>query len=126
MLVAAAPIERWVRVLPAGDPLPLAGERLTEACARISWASPTGRVRAVRTGIRLMIAGDYDQLSQLRENDLRKPARGANGTDILDAALCDLAVFARSPRRGTTRHQARPRRRSRNSSMPACPGRSGR
>ncbi|ETZ97145.1 hypothetical protein I547_7345 [Mycobacterium kansasii 824] len=74
----------------------------------------------MRTGIRLMIAGDYDQLSQLRENDLRKPRAGANGTDILDAALCDLAVFARSPRRGTTRHQARPRRRSRNSSMPAA------
>jgi site-specific recombinase XerD len=108
VLVAAAPIERWVRVLPADDPLPLAGERLTDACARISWASPTGRARAVRTGIGLMVAGDYDQLSQLREDDLRTPARGANGTDILDAALCDLGVFTRSRRRGTTRHQARP------------------
>lgn len=108
VLVAAAPIERWVRVLPADDPLPLAEERLTEACARISWASPTGRARAVRTGIGLMVAGDYDQLSQLREDDLRTPARGANGTDILDSALCDLGVFTRSPRRGTTRHQARP------------------
>jgi len=80
VLVAAAPIERWVRVLPADDPLPLAYERLTEACARISWASPTGRARAVRTGIGLMVAGDYDQLSQLREDDLRRPARGGSTT----------------------------------------------
>ena len=107
-LVSAAPIERWVQALPADDPLLLAHQRLVEACARVSWASPTGRGRAVRTGIALMIAGDCEQLSQLREDDLRIPARGANGTDILDAALCGLGVFSRSPRRGTTRHQARP------------------
>lgn len=107
-LVSAAPAERWVRALPADDPLLLAHQRLVEACARVSWASPTGRGRAVRTGIALMIAGDCEQLSQLREGDLRIPARGANGTDILDAALCGLGVFSRSPRRGTTRHQARP------------------
>jgi len=105
-LASAATVERWVRVLPAEDPLLLAHERLVEACARVSWASPTGRGRAVRTGIALMVAGDYEQLSQLREDDLRIPERGANGTDILDAALCGLGVFSRSPRRGTTRHQA--------------------
>jgi site-specific recombinase XerD len=78
--------------------------------ARISWAFPVGRGRAVRTGLRLMLIGDYDWPSQLRDEDLRRAPHGANGTDILDAALCDLGVFKRSPRRGTTRHHARPPR----------------
>lgn len=109
-LIAAAPIERWVDALAPDDPLPLAKQRLIDTCQRISWASPIGRGRAVNTAIRLMLAGDYDQLSQLRDDDLRIPPRGANGTDILDAALCELGVFKRSPRRGTTRHHALPPR----------------
>lgn len=109
-LLTTASIERWVGALPADDPLPLARQQLTDACARISWASAVGRGRAVRTGLRLMLVGDYDWLSQLRDEDLRRPPHGANGTDILDAALCDLGVFKRSPRRGTTRHHARPPR----------------
>jgi site-specific recombinase XerD len=106
-LVAAAGIERWVHGLPTDDPWQLAHKRLTAACERITWASHEGRGRAVRTGIRLMVARGYEQLSQLRDVDLQIPARGANGTDVLDAALCELGVFDRSPRRGTTRHHAR-------------------
>jgi hypothetical protein len=109
-LIAAVPIERWVAALPAGDPLSLAQHQLTEACGRISWASAAGRARAVHTGLRLMLASDYDRPAQLVDEDLRRPPPGPNGTDILDAALCELGVFKRSPRRGTTRHHARPPR----------------
>jgi len=107
-MAATVRVETWVRVLPPEDPLRLARERLMVACGQISWASPKGRLRAVRTGLRLMVACDYDSLADLTDVDLRIPGQGANGTDILDAALCLLGVFDRSPRRGTTRHKARP------------------
>jgi site-specific recombinase XerD len=55
-----------------------------------------------------MLVRDYDRVSQLTDEDLKIPPPGANGTDILDAALCGLGVFDRSPRKGTTRHRARP------------------
>lgn len=105
--LATARVERWVNVLPETDPLVGAHRQLVEACAGVSWAARDGRARAVRTGLRLMLAGDYDRLAELGDEDLRRPGPGANGTDILDAALCGLGVFRRSPRRGTTRHHAR-------------------
>lgn len=109
-MAATVRIEKWAQVLPAEDPLRHARERLIAACEQISWASPKGRLRAVRTALRLMVVCDYDNLVELTDEDLRIPAKGANGTDVLDAALCLLGVFDRSPRRGTTRHMARPPR----------------
>ena len=109
-LVASARVEPWVLALSPGDSLRVARERLVTACNRITWATPNGQERAIRTGLRILLARDYEALSEVRDDDLRLPARGANGTDVLDAALCDLGVFNRSPRRGTTRHKARPPR----------------
>ncbi|ETZ96349.1 hypothetical protein I547_7765 [Mycobacterium kansasii 824] len=73
----------------------------------------------MRTGIRLMIAGDYDQLSQLRENDLRKPARAptAPTSSMPPSAISQCSPARHVGARPVTRHV--PRRRSRNSSMPA-------
>jgi site-specific recombinase XerD len=109
-LVASARIERWVQDLPVEDPLQQARMQLMKTCGQVSWASQQGRVRAVRTCLRLMLARGYDRVSELTDEDLRLPPAGANGTDILDAVLCLLGVFGRSPRRGTTRHRARPPR----------------
>lgn len=58
----------------------------------------------------LMVVCDYDSLAELTDNDRRILAKGANGTDVLDAALCLFGVFDRSPRRGTIRHKAQPPR----------------
>ena len=101
-------VEPWMRALPASDPLTVAGARLRAACERVSWAAPKGRRRGICTGMRLMLAHDYDQLDQLTNTDLEALPCGANGLDILDAALCDLGVFQRSPRRGTVRRKTQP------------------
>lgn len=108
--IASARIPQWIAPLPDDDPLSQMWSRLTATCEQIGWASPQGRRRATITALRLMIHRDYDRLAQLTDTDLRIPERGANGTDILDAALCGLGIFERSPRRGTTRHHARPPR----------------
>jgi hypothetical protein len=110
MFMSRVLVEPWVRVLPAADPLTVGRARLREACERVSWAAPKGRRRGICTGMRLMLAHDYDRLDQLTNTDLEAMPPGANGLDILDAALCDLGVFRRSPRRGTVRRKAQPPR----------------
>ena len=51
------------------------------------------------------------RLSQIVDADVRAiPAGGPNGTDMLDVALCAAGIFARSPRRGTSRRRAEPPR----------------
>lgn len=52
----------------------------------------------------------YDSLHQIQEDDVKLlHHRWSKGTDALDAALCSLGVFSRTPRRGSTRHSRRRR-----------------
>jgi hypothetical protein len=52
----------------------------------------------------------YDSLRQIQEDDLKLlHVRWSKGTDALDAALCSLGVFSRTPKRGSARHNRRRR-----------------
>jgi integrase len=107
-LISTVQVEPWLRPLPATDPLAFAYERLRGSLAAVGWATAKGRRRGICTGMRLMLAHGYDDLAQLRDQDMEALPPGANGTDMLDVALCQLGVFARSPRRGTVRRKTEP------------------
>lgn len=100
----------WVRSLPAADPIVDARRQLEQACERVSWATPYGRSRATSTALRLMYALDFDSIDQIRESDFGAIPPAANGLDILDAALCGVGVFQRSPQHGISRRTTQPRR----------------
>jgi len=107
-LISTVQVQPWLRPLPGTDPLAAAHDRLRAALGAVGWATPKGRRRGICTGMRLMLAHGYDNLAELRDQDMAALPPGANGTDMLDIALCQLGVFARSPRRGTVRRKTEP------------------
>jgi hypothetical protein len=57
-----------------------------------------------------LLARGYDSLHHIKDDDLKLlSARWSKGTDALDAALCSLGVFSRTPKRGSARHGRRQR-----------------
>ena len=65
---------------------------------------------AVCNGLRLLLARGYDSLHHIKDDDLKLlSARWSKGTDALDAALCSVGVFSRTPKRGSARHGRRQR-----------------
>lgn len=106
--ISRVQVEPWIRRLPADDPLAVTHRRLTEVWSRTAWATPKGARQGTCAGMRLMLASGYDHLEQLRDADLDALPMRAPGLDMLDVALCELGVFDRSPKRGTTRRKARP------------------
>ena len=65
---------------------------------------------AVSNGLRILLARGYDSLHYIKDDDLKLlSARWSKGTDALDAALCSLGVFSRTPKRGSARHGRRQR-----------------
>lgn len=93
---------QWVARLPADDPLMAAHHQLRDAMAALPFGTPTFHAIAINQGLRLLLHCGADELSALTETDLLVPGR-AKGADILDAALCQLGVFDRTPQRGATR-----------------------
>jgi len=108
-LLSALRVNQWVERLPAGDPLIEARGRLVIALKALEYATVRTRERAVVTGLKLLLAHDYDELDQITEEDLVSvppPAKGLNG---LDAALCSLGVLDRTPLQGPARRLRQPR-----------------
>jgi integrase len=62
----------------------------------------------VCSGLRLLLTHGYDGVHQIQDEDLKALSlRRSKGMDVLDAALCSLGVFSRSPKHGSTRHSRR-------------------
>jgi integrase len=51
----------------------------------------------------MLLVRGYASISELTEEDLKAIPPQSTGTDVLDAALCSLGVFNRTPQRGPTR-----------------------
>lgn len=107
--IAWVHMPRWVARLPAGDPLLDQHDRLAKAVGLITWAGPLVQLRAVSNGLRMLLVRGYASISELTEEDLKAIPPRSTGTDVLDAALCSLGVFNRTPQRGPTRRHRRSR-----------------
>jgi hypothetical protein len=63
---------------------------------------------AVSSGLRLLLVRGYTTLNEIQDDDLKQfSTHYSKGIDVLDAALCALGIFARSPKHGSTRHSRR-------------------
>ncbi|OIQ80574.1 tyrosine recombinase XerD [mine drainage metagenome] len=100
---------QWVARLPLDDPMTSAHAQLVTATAALPFGTPMFAVNAVNRGLRALLHCGVDELSGLTEADLRAAGRG-KGADVLDAALCQLGVFTRTPQRGTLRWRSVGRR----------------
>ncbi len=100
-------LTNWVLRLRESDSLFKEHERLVGALDKLSWASARSRDRAGRSGLRLMLAQGYQRLSEITDTDLQRLPSDERGTDVLDAALCSLGVFDRTPQRGSSRKNRR-------------------
>lgn len=102
-------IGRWVSRLPADDPLRQARDQLSVAMTTALVGSEVAHENAVNTGVRLMLVCGVDRLSELTEDDMLKLPPGTKGADVLDAVLCQLGVFNRTPLGGLARRMTAPR-----------------
>jgi integrase len=103
-------VNQWVVRLPEEHPLIEQHRALLGAIAGITWMGARNRHEAVCNGLRILLVRGYDSLRQIQEEDMKLlHHRWSHGTDALDAALCSLGVFLRTPRRGSTRHSRRRR-----------------
>jgi hypothetical protein len=103
-------VNQWIVRLPEDHPLRQQHGLLLRATAPINWTSAFNRHLAVSNGLRILLARGYDSLRQIQDDDLKLlSSRWSKGTDALDAALCSLGVFSRTPKRGSARHSRRRR-----------------
>ena len=103
-------VNQWIAHLPEDHPLAQQHTSLLQATASITWTSAHTRQLAVSNGLRILLVRGYDSLHHIKDDDLRLlSVRWSKGTDALDAALCSLGVFSRTPRRGSARHGRRQR-----------------
>ncbi|MGA8594014.1 MAG: site-specific integrase [Bryobacteraceae bacterium] len=101
-------ITQWIERFPDNDPLVQQYDLLLKAAAGVRWASPHSQRLAVCSGIRLLLTHDYDTVQQIKDEDLKAlTLHYSKGMNVLDAALCALGVFSRSPKHGSTRHSRR-------------------
>jgi site-specific recombinase XerD len=104
-LLCSSNTATWMKYLPEHDPLAHQVNRLKETLASLSWARPAMRAAALNAGLRLLLAHDYHVLEQITEQDLLDmPSAAELGSDTLDAALCVLGIFSRTPKRTGSRH----------------------
>lgn len=95
----------WMRSLAPSDRWAVQIHRLKAALDGLSWAKPAMRAAAFNAGLRLLLAHGYDRLEQITEHDLLNiPLAAELGSDTLDAALCGLGIFSRTPKRAGSRH----------------------
>jgi site-specific recombinase XerD len=95
----------WMESLAPTDPWTVQIHRLKEALDALSWAKPAMRAAAFNAGLRLLLAHGYDRLEHITEYDLLSiPSAAELGSDTLDAALCTLGIFSRTPKRAGSRH----------------------
>jgi hypothetical protein len=109
-MLANVRVNQWVAHLPEDHPLAQQHRALLGATVPITWTSSFNRHLAVCNGLRLLLARGYDSLHHIKDDDLKLlSVRWSKGTDALDAALCSLGVFSRTPKRGSARHGRRQR-----------------
>jgi len=98
-------VNQWIAHLPEDHPLAQQHTLLLQATNSITWTSAHSRQLAVSNGLRILLVRGYDSLRHIKDDDLKLLAvRWSKGTDALDAALCSLGVFSRTPKRGSARH----------------------
>jgi hypothetical protein len=98
-------VNQWIAHLPEDHPLAQQHTSLLHATDSITWTSAHSRQLAVSNGLRILLVRGYDSLHHIKDDDLKVlSARWSKGTDALDAALCSLGVFSRTPKRGSARH----------------------
>jgi len=103
-------VNQWIAHLPEDHPLAQQHTSLLQATNSITWISAHSRQLAVSNGLRILLVRGYDRLHHIKDDDLKLLAvRWSKGTDALDAALCSLGVFSRTPKRGSARHGRRQR-----------------
>ncbi|MGH9251069.1 MAG: tyrosine-type recombinase/integrase, partial [Acidimicrobiales bacterium] len=102
-------VAHWFDLLPADDPFRRARDELRAAMTTALVGSAKSHEEAINTGARLMLACGVDQLGELTEDDMLKLPPGTKGADVLDSVLCQLGVFDRTPRGGTSRRLTAPR-----------------
>jgi hypothetical protein len=79
---------------------------LDAEAARIGWVrGAEARRRGALLGLRILLAGGHRTLAEISEADLLAAPVGSEGSDVLDAILCDLGVLDRTPRRGSQRRR---------------------
>jgi len=101
-------VNQWVMRFPEDDALVQQHRLLLDATVGVRWASPHSRHLAVSSGLRLLLVRGYTTLHDIQDDDLKElSTHYSKGIDVLDAALCALGVFARSPKHGSTRHSRR-------------------
>jgi hypothetical protein len=101
-MLANVRVNQWIAHLPEDHPLAQQHRALLSATAPITWTSSFNRHLAVCNGLRLLFARGYDSLHYIKDDDLKLlSARWSKGTDALDAALCSVGVFSRTPKRGS-------------------------
>lgn len=103
-------VNQWIARLPKSHELVHQHQRLLQAISPITWTSVRNRHEAACNGLRILLAHGYETLDQIQDDDLKNlNGHWSKGTDVLDAALCSLGVFTRTPRRGSARHSRRRR-----------------
>jgi len=103
-------VNQWIAHLPEDHPLAQQHTSLLQATDSITWTSAHSRRLAVSNGLRILLVRGYDSLHHIKDDDLKLlSVRWSKGTDALDAALCSLGVFSRTPKRGSARHGRRQR-----------------
>jgi integrase len=103
-------VNQWIVRLPEEHPLVEQHQLLLRAIGGVTWTGARNRHEAVCNGLRILLVRGYDSVRQIQEEDMKLlHHRWSHGTDALDATLCSLGVFARTPRRGSARHNRRRR-----------------
>jgi hypothetical protein len=103
-------VNQWIAHLPEDHPLAQQHTSLLQATDSITWTSAHSRQLAVSSGLRILLVRGYNSLHDIKDDDLKLlSVRWSKGTDALDAALCSLGVFSRTPKRGSARHGRRHR-----------------
>jgi site-specific recombinase XerD len=101
--LSMADLLRWA---PPEHPLAVQSARIEAAMGQIGQVHPRARRLAPAFAIRLLLRHGYERLEQVAEEDLLCiEGRTNTGIDTVDAALCALGVFKRSPQRGFSRHR---------------------
>jgi hypothetical protein len=104
-MLPRARLSQWLCWLPEGHPLPAVLEDLKRRVANVEWSVCSERQRrAALLGLRLVLAGGYTAITEIRDADLRAiPVDAAPGLDLLDAVLCEAGALGRTPQHGAQR-----------------------
>jgi len=103
-------VNQWIAHLPEDHRLAQQHRSLLQATDSITWTSAHSRQLAVSNGLRILLVRGYDSLHHIKDDDLKLlSVRWSKRTDALDAALCSLGVFSRTPCARAAKEKCGPR-----------------